>query len=293
MPGLQSVKEKYWAWRSSRRRTAERLSSVMELKHLEHPRALAIAVAIEKAFATSKPEPSEQDWIERIEALRVELAASEEVLPHIDFGAGEPEAAVSGDVAQQGVRQEVKISHLAAWSSVVRPWSDLIFYLVRELRPETCLELGTCIGISASYQGGAMTLNGGGRIVSLEGGEAYAARARAHMDQLGVDRCEIVVGRFEDTLDETLNSIGKIDFMFNDGHHDGDAMIQYFDMIHPYLAENAVLLFDDISNYESMQEGWRKLMADERVNLVVDFGKMGLVSVGTGGDKPSVFNAPI
>jgi hypothetical protein len=43
-------------------------------------------------------------------------------------------------------------------------WSLLLFKLIRKFRPSICLELGTCLGISASFQAAALKLNGIGKI---------------------------------------------------------------------------------------------------------------------------------
>ena len=52
--------------------------------------------------------------------------------------------------------------------------------LVRELRPHSCLELGTGVGVSAGYQAAAMELNGVGRLLTLDGSaDGRRSRRRA------------------------------------------------------------------------------------------------------------------
>src|SRR5690606_1008609 len=122
--------------------------------------------------------------------------------------------------------------------------------LIRNLKPEKALELGTCIGMSAAYQCAAMAENGSGRLITLEGGENYAKLARSHLELAGLHNFEIVLGRFQDTLDDVLAREQPFQFMYNDGHHDGDAVLAYFEQTLPYCSVGGVMLFDDISTYD-------------------------------------------
>ena len=42
---------------------------------------------------------------------------------------------------------------------------SILFRLIRNLEPSSCVELGSCVGISASYQAGALSLNKKGQII--------------------------------------------------------------------------------------------------------------------------------
>ena len=77
-------------------------------------------------------------------------------------------------------------------SSTSPRWAYLLFRLIRELRPESVLEMGSCVGISACYQAAALELNGAGKLLTLEGAPVLAARTarsieelRAHPSRLG------------------------------------------------------------------------------------------------------------
>ena len=64
--------------------------------------------------------------------------------------------------------------------------------------------MGTAVGISAAYQAAALALNGRGTFTTLEGAEPLADIARDNLRRLGLGMVEVVVGRFEDTLDAVL-----------------------------------------------------------------------------------------
>jgi len=254
--------------------------------------AQALAAVLEKT-RRGRFDPVERAAVERIEALRRRCLLSPEELEHMDYGAGEPGAPTSLGDARQGIQRRTDLATLARRTSKAPPWSDLLFNLVRGLRPERSLELGTCIGFSAAYQCAAMEISDRGLLVTLEGDEGFAARAQAHLASLGLSRHRIVVGPFERTLPGVVAEDGPFDFLFNDGHHDGAAMLAYFEKTLPSLAHDAVLLFDDLDNYESMQQAWRRLARHDRVALAIDFGPMGLVCLGPARRGADVVHFPL
>lgn len=286
------LKAKYWQFAAHRAKQRKRREALARLRQSAHPMARPLAGAIEKTLASDFTS-AEYQLLQSIQRLRDELSLSSARVEHRDFGAGVPGDLISEADAQQGVMRSFVVSELAEHTSKDSPWSDLIFSLVRTLRPQACLELGTCIGFSAAYQAGAMVLNGQGRIVTLEGGENFAKFADEHLRSLGLDNYKIVVGRFEDTLGGVLQDDGPFDFMFNDGHHDGEAMLAYFERVLPYFREDGVMLIDDILAYESMQAGWKRLVADERVSLSIDFGHMGLICLGPSVGEAEAFAVPL
>jgi predicted O-methyltransferase YrrM len=89
-----------------------------------------------------------------------------------------------------------------------------------------------------------------------------AAVARETFAALGVaGRVTVMVGRFADTLDEAVKK-GPFGFAFVDGHHDGDATLEYYNKIKPHLTGNAILIFDHINWSRSMQSAWQAITAD-------------------------------
>lgn len=289
---IDGLKRRYCAWRSRQDARRHRKSELARLRRLEHALAHRLASAIADT-AERKLAREDETQIERIERLRESLARSTGTLEHIDYGAGQPDAPRDRAEARKGVPVTLEVSRLATRTSKSRPWSDLIYNLVRKLEPDKCLEMGTCVGLSAAYQCAAMTMSGKGLLVTLEGGPALAELARANLSSLGFTNFEIVVGPFEVTLEQTLQKERPIDFIFNDGHHDGDAMLAYFEETLPYLSEGSVMLFDDIAVYASMRDGWRQLTEHPAVDLSIDFGPMGLVCVNRRATQRSAFTMPL
>lgn len=246
-----------------------------------HPAGPKLARAIRASIDKSVAAPEERAWADRIEALRRELLASTDELEVVDYGAVEPGMEVSSDDMYAGRPLRRRVGEICRSASKPPQWAFLLLELVRAFGPESGVELGTSLGISSSYESAGLELNGSGKLVTLEGAEAVAARAGVNLASLGLaDRVEIVVGRFQDTLGPVLERLGRIDYAFVDGHHDRDATLAYFEQLAPALAPQALLVFDDIAWSRGMADAWNRIRSDQRVTVSVDLFKVGICVVG-------------
>ena len=230
--------------------------------------------ALHEALA-NRPSPEESAWIDRIEQKRSELARSPEPMQVTDFGAGRGHRFDDGtaDTEHTTTRTLAEMTR----SSKPAPWAYLLLRLARELRPDSVLELGACVGISAAYQAAALELNGHGRLVTLEGSDVLAERSARTLDELGLGgRASVQVGRFAETLSEAARSLRPVGIAFIDGHHVETATLDYLEQILPHAAGEAVLVFDDINWSEGMQRAWHAIEASGRFALTVDLRSVGL-----------------
>lgn len=198
-----------------------------------------------------------------VEHLRQGLLASDEVLS----------ATSGGAVSRENVRDVARVS------SVPEAKAMLLFRLVRRWRPLSGLELGSCLGVSGAYQGTAMSLNGEGSLVTVEGSPARAAYAERGLKGLGLDNTRVVSGLFLDVLPTLLPRIAPIDYVFVDGHHDGQATIDYYEMILPFLAAQSVVVFDDIRWSEGMRRASAEIRARPDASATVDRRQVGILIV--------------
>lgn len=162
-------------------------------------------------------------------------------------------------------------------------WALLLFKIVRHLKPQSCIELGTCVGISASYQATALKLNGYGSIKTLEGSPEIAKIAGETLSDMEAENAEIVTGPIHKTFLQVLNSCQPIDCLFNDGHHDHDhdhdAVLQYIEEANPFLSSEAVIIVDDITWSTGMKKAWNKIEDDKLVYASLDLGSIGIALV--------------
>ena len=247
--------------------------------------AAVVVRAIQRALVR-QPSAEERPWILRIEEVRVRLSASRELVTFTDFGAGTArEASASESAGRPTTAQPVSATTTRTLGQMTRSskppqWAYLLFCLVRELQPERGLEMGACVGISASYQSAAMSLNGRGRLMSLEGAETLAERSQNTLRELGLaDIAQVKLGAFSHTLASSLADLAPVSWAFIDGHHDGAATLAYTEQILEAAGPEAVLVFDDINWSRGMKAAWQAIVADQRFALTVDLRSVGLAVV--------------
>lgn len=227
------------------------------------PAAGSPLAGIVETVSQQKFSADERAAIDRIEALRERTNRDETPLVFTDFGAGaETDTRSSGEMSS-GSSETETVGEVCRTRSKPPIWAQFLFQLVRETKPQSCIEMGTCLGISASYLGAALKLNGSGKLVTLEGAPSIADFARGQLNSLDLDNVAVVTGQFSDTLASTLEALKPVDFVFVDGHHDGPATIEYFQQIRPYLSENAVMVFDDISWSPGMRAAWEEIARED------------------------------
>jgi len=225
----------------------------------------------------NKLTPEERTWVEKIETRRKELNLSTAEIIMTDYGAGSRDQQENAEnkSSQCNVKTRI-VGRMCLTSSILYLCTMFLCKLIRKFRPNVCLELGTCMGISASYQAAALKLNSRGKMITLEGTRSLAEIAQKNFRDLGLDNISLIIGRFQDTLNDVLREHGPIDYAFIDGHHEEKATIAYFEQILPFLSERALLIFDDISWSEGMKRAWSKIKANENITLSIDLTNMGV-----------------
>jgi precorrin-6B methylase 2 len=235
----------------------------------------------------------EEIWINKIERLREKLEASTEDIELVDYGAIEPDLEIRERELNKGRTIKTTVGAKCKSGSELFFWVFILFKLIRKFRPSTCLELGACMGLSASYQASALELNGKGRMITIEGDSSLAWLAGKNFDSLGLKNAEVVNGRFQDKLPEVLEKFKPFDFVFIDGHLDGKATVNNFDLILPYLSEKAIFVIDNISWSESMKKGWEKIELNEKIKLTFYLRQMGICVLDNSLTQKNSYRIPL
>lgn len=238
---------------------------------LEFTQLLHVSKSLASALLATRNrilDTEEINWIRKIETLRGEMLASDVPLVPMKNA-----SALTGNPKNERV---TTIGQVCRNASKPSRWALLLFKVIREFKPENCLELGTCLGISGCYQAVALKLNSTGKLVTIEGAESRTTIARENFRKLGLENIQVVCGPFQDTLFEVLKKQGQVDYTFIDGHHDGDATVGYLEAILPFLSKKAVVIFDDISWSKGMKKAWNVIISSYGVSVSVDLFYMGI-----------------
>lgn len=251
----------------------------------------AIGIALQESLAGDLS-MQEKESISLIEKRRSFLLESDKVIGVVDYGAGSSNSNRTKEEMESGVKSTARVANITR-ASKTQFWATILFKIIRKLEPLSCVELGSCVGISASYQGSALNVNGKGTIITLEGSSEIANIAKETFEVLGIKNATVITGPFQQTLHEVLETSKPIDFFFNDGHHDHDAVIRYFNEAMPYLSDGAVIVFDDISWSAGMRKAWAEIEEDERVSASINLGTIGIAIVKRNLESKVILKIPL
>lgn len=216
-----------------------------------------------------------------IEEMRRRLMRDKSVVDIEDLGAG----------PAGGVRKNRRVADIARRAAKPPRLGQLLFRLVRYYQPDVVVELGTSLGLSAAYLGAGGKENGigaskggekneaskGGRVWTIEGSPAVAARAKANLLELGLPEIEVIPGDFDVVLAPLLERISPVGLAFVDGNHRYEPTMRYFDLLMRHLDRRSMLVLDDIHWSAEMERAWETIKADPRVMLTVDLFFFGIV----------------
>jgi predicted O-methyltransferase YrrM len=218
---------------------------------------------------------SELTALSKVEELRRELLSSATDLFTVDYGAAEPQQSLSAEEMAHGRTLHETVGNICRVRSEGVQECTFLFRMVRLLRPVHCLELGTCLGLTAAYIGSALELNGSGSLISVEGCPRLAEIAMANLQWLGLRKVCVREGRFQDLL-PCLLAAAPFDFVYIDGHHDRDATLDYFDQIASRGTGDTAIVIDDIGWSDGMKAAWAYITKSPRTKAWGTFNSFGL-----------------
>lgn len=240
-------------------------AGAVRLRGRDEGGARALAAALRDTAAGNVPD-REREWIERVERRRAEIPVL-----MVDEGLDDQVPGASSAERLAAARGTCR------WTSLPPVWGRFLTRLVGELRPRTCLEMGTGLGLSALYQGAALELNGEGQLATMDFHPAARVAERGFAE-LGLDgRVRLEFGDIDETLGGLLARLGPVEYAMLDADHSEEATVRHFEALLPHLAGGAVVLLDDVGQTDEMRRAWRAVAGNERVAAAVGLRRIGAV----------------
>lgn len=204
---------------------------------------------------------------EKVEEQRNKLLHNRNQIEIVDFGI------LAG---KRGYTTSIeRIKDIAKRTSISAREGQLLFRIVRNLKPEIMLEMGTSLGISSIYQAAASPDS---FFIGIEGCAATAAIAEENLGKFSeMKNYSIVIGNFNVMLPNVLSKLDKLDYAFIDGNHAYKPTLDYFNKILPYTHERSVLILHDIYWSDEMEQAWNEIKSNPLVSATIDIFSMGIV----------------
>ncbi len=203
---------------------------------------------------------SEASCFNEIEVLRSKLKCNDQEITVTDFGTG-----ISGPR---------KISSIVAKAEKNARLAQLLFRLVQHFKPQIILDIGTSFGITTSYLASAAQQ---AKVITMEGCPETMNIARSTFKNLQLSNLQLIQGDFDQTLEPTVNTLERLDFVFFDGNHRLKPTLRYFQLCKQKAHNNSVFVFDDINWSPEMRQAWEKIKQDPEVTVTIDLFHMGIV----------------
>ncbi|XOV68227.1 MAG: O-methyltransferase [Fluviicola sp.] len=157
-------------------------------------------------------------------------------------------------------------------SSSKGKYGRMLFQIMRHYELHSALELGTSLGIGTIS---LSTGNENAQITTIEGCPNTRKEAVENFTSLGIQNISSLEGTFSEVI-PTLSE-GTFDLIFIDGHHDGNATLEYIEQLLPHAHDDTFFILDDIRWSASMKSAWEELKRDERFHVTIDLFRMGIV----------------
>jgi len=199
---------------------------------------------------------------DEIEQVREKLLSNSFAIEYTELGSGKTKS-----------NGKEKLSEIAKKSLATPEIASLYARIVKFLKAETIIELGTSLGISTLY----LALRNEAQITTLEGNKAVADIAITNFEFFDKKNISVVHGNIDQTLKEALFNMRKVDFALIDANHRYEPTLRYFDLISKRVKENSIVVIDDIHRSVEMDKAWNEIRKNELVYGSIDLFRCGVL----------------
>jgi len=196
-----------------------------------------------------------------LENLRKNLKSDHRAIEIKDFGVG-----------SKKMGSKRKISRLYKVSSSKGKFSKLFYQLSSYYKPKFILEFGTSLGIGTIHFAKG---NPDSHITTIEACTNTASTALDNFKSTNCTNIQLVNSTFNDFLSTAISN-QLYDIVFIDGHHDGQATLDYLLKLENVIHNDTWIIIDDIRWSDSMFNAWQQIIHDEKFHVTIDLFRMGI-----------------
>ena len=241
------------------------LSKVFEPKTLRTLKTMEVAVDAIKAFEKVKNNThslADKKTLDFLDEYRVELSTNKN---KINF-------------KEIGNNKTFSISEIVLKAASSKKWTSFFYELSKIKNINNILEIGTNLGVSGQYFLKGLDGKKKSNFITIEGVKKLCEIAKDRFSYISDKRrFKVIYGLYDEKLLELKKLNIKFDLVFIDGNHRFDATIKYFELLKKQLAQNAIVVFDDIHWSSGMTRAWEIIIKDDSVYFSIDFFKLGLI----------------
>lgn len=200
-------------------------------------------------------------YLEVREKYTAAIKNDQRVLSVVDAGAG-----------SKYFDQERKVAQIYRISASKGKYSNLLYRLAAHYEPKNILELGTSLG------SGTIALATGNKDAAVHTVEACPqtmAIAAEQFLRLDLQNIHCHAAKFADFLQSYTGE--PFDLVFVDGHHDGDALKTYIDILKAHTHDETFFVLDDIRWSQGMKKAYDELINSSDFHVSIDLFRVGIL----------------
>lgn len=194
-----------------------------------------------------------------IACLNEKLKTDQSAIEFKDFGAG-----------SKKLKSTRKVNEIHKSASSKGVYSKLLYQLNAFYKFDNALEMGTSLGV------GTLNLHLGNtncKITTIDASKETQKIAEKNLRNYS--NLKFVNLTFLDFFKSAENI--KFDFVFIDGHHDGEALLNYMKTLKNFTHNDTIFLIDDIRWSRGMKKAWNDLVSSSDYHLSLDLFRMGIL----------------
>jgi predicted O-methyltransferase YrrM len=195
------------------------------------------------------------------ESVRSQLLKNENIIELQGFGVGSRNYSL----------KKIRVKKHAKNSLKGKRECELFYRIVRYLKPQSILELGTSFGVSTLYLSEAVPQ---ALIVTLEGEPDIHCLAKQNFSGKKINAH---LGEIDVLLPEILEQQSTLDCVVFDANHSYEATIVYFEQCLEKVHNDSFFIVDDIYWSEGMTCAWEEIKNHSAVKIAIDLYYFGVV----------------
>lgn len=201
------------------------------------------------------------DFKKEMHNLSTLLKSDKTIITIEDFGAG-----------SKKLSNQRTISEVFKTSSSKGKYGELLYRISSHYKPKRILEFGTSLGIGTLFMSNG---NSDSSIITVEACPATRNCALKNFSKFKSTSIESIQNTFDSFL--KCYAGDPFDLVFIDGHHDGEALIEYIIRLTPFTHNDTIFVLDDIRWSNSMYNSWKKIVESENFHVTMDLFRMGII----------------
>lgn len=213
--------------------------------------------------------------VAEIEAFVKKIYTDSTPIQRTDLGAGPG--------GKGGGSHTLTLGQTVRRSARKRKEGGLLHRVMAHYQPQRVLELGTHVGISALYQGTA--LSSSAQMHSVEGDPILAKIAKKHLEEWGLNQISVHTGAFDEVLEALQLSQYQPDYVLIDGDHRLIPTQRYVQALLPHMPDGSLIIFDDIYWSREMGAAWAWVKAQPDITVTIDVFSLGFAWVRRSQEK--------